>query len=122
MNRYSHEKPPADKATYATFASILPSPITLLRFTVDDVIIKALTGAPQYALALKSAADICVKASPFGKGAMKKLGVSPDGFIQMALQLAWANDQHGRQHIFPNTYGCCVDALLLRVICFQTPL
>ena len=34
---------------------------------------------------------------------MKKLGVSPDGFIQMALQLAWANDQSGRQHIFPNT-------------------
>ena len=100
---YSHEQPPAKKAEYSSFLSLLPAPITLMRFVTDDVLNKALNDAPKYALALKSSADICVKASPFDKGIMKKSGVSPDGFIQMALQLAWANDQHGRQHIFPNT-------------------
>ena len=100
---YSHEQPPKQKATYTEFVSKLPMPIALLQFSVDDVLQKALNEAPAYATALKSAADIVVKASPFGKGIMKKLGVSPDGFIQMALQLAWANDQHGLQHIFPNT-------------------
>lgn len=100
---YSHEKPPQKKAAYTEFVSKLPSPVTLLNFTLDAVLTRALQEAPAKAMALKSAADICIKASPFGKGTMKKLGVSPDGFIQMALQLAWANDQNGRQHIFPNT-------------------
>jgi carnitine O-acetyltransferase len=100
---YSHEQPPAQRADYTSFSSKLSAPISLMQFAVDDVITKSLKEAPAYALALKSSADIRVKASPFGKGIMKKLGVSPDGFIQMALQLAWANEQHGRQHIFPNT-------------------
>ena len=100
---YSHEKPPQKKAAYTEFVSKLPSPVTLLNFTLDAVLTRALQEAPAKAMALKSAADICIKPSPFGKGTMKKLGVSPDGFIQMALQLAWANDQNGRQHIFPNT-------------------
>jgi carnitine O-acetyltransferase len=100
---YSHEQPPAQRANYTDFSSKLSAPISLLQFAVDDVIAKTLKEAPSYALALKSSVDICVKASPFGKASMKKLGVSPDGFIQMALQLAWANEQHGRQHIFPNT-------------------
>ncbi len=100
---YSHEQPPQKKAMYTEFVSKLPAPVTLLSFTVDAALSRALQDAPGKATALKSAADIYVKASPFGKGDMKKLGVSPDGFIQMALQLAWANDQHCRQHIFPNT-------------------
>jgi carnitine O-acetyltransferase len=109
---YLNEKPPLQKASYTQIASKLPSPVTLLKFSVDDVITASLNEAPARALALKSSSDIRIKASPFGKAVMKKLGVSPDGFIQMALQLAWANDQHGRQHIFPHTCDarvCVVD-------------
>ena len=84
---FSHEHPPAKKANYTDFVSKLPFPISLLQFSTDAVLAQALKSAPGHVTGLKSKADIIVKAAAFGKGVMKKMGVSPDGFIQMALQV-----------------------------------
>jgi hypothetical protein len=63
-----------------------------LRFHITEdlegQIMDALTSA-------KAAADnlqLCVYHSPYGKGAAKKCRLSPDSFVQMALQLAYYRD------------------------------
>lgn len=43
----------------------------------------------------------------FGKGEIKKCRVSPDGFIQMALQLAYFRE-YGKH---PQTYESCMTRL-----------
>lgn len=63
---------------------------TKLRFHIDDDLAAAIDEATASASAAIANLDLLVTCQDsFGKGFMKSVGVSPDGFIQMALQLAY---------------------------------
>ncbi|XP_071444145.1 carnitine O-palmitoyltransferase 1, liver isoform-like [Hetaerina americana] len=68
-----------------------------------------------YDFSLKNDADIHLvvkEHSAWGKGVMKNFGVSPDAFIQLALQLAYFRDSGSRQK-FALTYEASMTRLFL---------
>ncbi|XP_032784458.2 carnitine O-palmitoyltransferase 1, liver isoform isoform X2 [Daphnia magna] len=71
---------------------IPPTPIRL-RWEMPQACIDKIESSYQVALALLNDVDLRLLAhSAFGKGLMKKCRISPDAFIQMALQLAYYRD------------------------------
>jgi carnitine O-palmitoyltransferase 1 len=66
-----------------------PSPIRL-RWEMPKACVDRIESSYQVALALLNDVDLRLLVhSAFGKGLMKKCRISPDAFIQMALQLAY---------------------------------
>ncbi|XP_065194202.1 carnitine O-palmitoyltransferase 1, liver isoform-like isoform X2 [Sycon ciliatum] len=74
--------PPTDKPE-RKLSSVLQ-----LAWDLDDFS-EEIETARQSNLTLFQTVDKCVMNSPFGKGEMKRLRVSPDGFTQMVIQLAY---------------------------------
>lgn len=71
-----------------------------LAWNVDEKLNDMLTASTDNYIKLNERLDLIIQSAPFGKGIMKKCRLSPDGFIQMALQLAFYKK---RQEI-PKTY------------------
>lgn len=89
MIDHSFSNEPAVDPVDATKAKL--SPPQLLEWTVDDLVMKDITIAQKDADALIADSDLTVlHFKDFGLDFIKKVGkVSPDAFVQMAIQLAY---------------------------------
>lgn len=65
-----------------------------LKWELEPELTRHVQGAHVRALALLQDVELCIlRHALFGKGFIKKCRVSPDAFVQMALQLAYKRDQ-----------------------------
>ena len=72
-----------------------------LRFKIDTGALAMLETATSRVKNLIADLDLrVVRHDAYSKGLMKKYGLSPDGFIQMALQLAYYRDSNGTPFSF----------------------
>ncbi|XP_071942784.1 carnitine O-palmitoyltransferase 1, liver isoform-like isoform X2 [Antedon mediterranea] len=84
------------------------SPPQLLKWNIVPELLGVINTSREFAINLANDVDLHVKVhNAFGKGLMKKCKVSPDAFIQMAMQLAYYRDQ-GR---FNQTYEASMTRL-----------
>lgn len=72
---------------YSTSQGALPEP---LDWNVSPEIQRAMDVATEAATALITSQTLNVVRTPYGKAAVKTFGVSPDGWTQMIIQLAYA--------------------------------
>ncbi len=94
----------------AVAASQLRAAALPLAWSIDDAL--SATVAKAAVDSATAIADIDLEVlhfNSFGKGFMKTVGISPDGFIQMALQLAYNRDCKGDH--FPLTYESAMTRL-----------
>ncbi len=77
----------ANSPLYSATAGALPEP---LDWKVSAETQRAIDAATEAAVALITSQTLNVVRTPYGKAAVKSFGVSPDGWTQMIIQLAYA--------------------------------
>ncbi|KAI0091474.1 carnitine acetyl transferase [Irpex rosettiformis] len=79
--------PSFDQGTDSTGSVQQPTP---LDWTISPAVDSAVEDARKEALALVETQTMNIERTPYGKAAIKAFGVSPDGWAQMIVQLAYA--------------------------------